>query len=102
MNLPWAMESQMLAPISRPVGGAQWSLYQNTYSRICPSQNTGSETPIRANTIPDRSQIEPRLTPETIPMGMPISSQMTALPSASVTVTGRRRIRSSLTGTKLE
>jgi hypothetical protein len=50
--------------------------------------------------MPARSQKDPFFTAETIPIGMPIASQMTAAPSARVIVTGRRRNSSSFTETK--
>ncbi len=91
MNLPAAIDCQIESPISRPDDGAHPSLYQKKYSRSWPSQKTGMETPIRANTMPARSQIEPLRTAEMMPIGTPIASQITAAPTASVIVTGSRR-----------
>ena len=101
MNLPWAIDCQMLESISNPEEGAILSLNHRKYSSSCPSQNTGMETPISANSMPARSQNDPRLMPETMPMGMPMKSHRIAAPIASVIVTGSRRKISSLTGTKL-
>ena len=83
-----------------PEGGAHPSLNQKMYRSTYPSQNTGIETPRSANTIPARSVAVPRRTAETMPTGMPISSQATAAPRASVAETGRRAKISSFTGTK--
>lgn len=60
----------------------------------------GADTPISAKTIPDRSQMLPRRTAETIPIGIPSSSQQMAAPAASAIVTGRRLKISCFTGTK--
>ena len=89
MNFPFAIDCQTVSPISRPDEGAQPSLNQKKYRSSWPSQNTGIETPISANTMPARSQNEPLRTPEMMPIGTPIASQITAAPTASVT--GGRR-----------
>ena len=64
MNLPCAIDSQMFEPISSPDDGATPSLNQKKYSSSCPSQKTGIETPISANSIagavPERSALDAR------------------------------------------
>ena len=79
-----------------------WSRNQNTYSRTYASQNTGADTPNRANSMPARSTAVWRLTADTIPMGMPIMSHRIPAPIASTIVTGNRLKISSRTGTKLD
>ena len=91
MNLPCAIDCQMFEPISSPEDGATPSLNQKKYRSSCPNQKTGIETPISANNMPARSQNDPRLIPEMMPMGMPMKSHRIAAPTASVTVTGNRR-----------
>ena len=106
MNLPSAIDCQIDAPIvspmrAHPTPNHSSNLNQKKYRSSWPSQNTGIETPISAKSMPARSQNDPRLTPETMPIGIPRASQMTAAPMASVIVTGSRRRDLSFTGTKL-
>ena len=73
----------------QPGGRRDLNLNQKKYRSSCPSQKTGIETPISANNMPARSQNDPRLMPEMMPIGMPMKSHRIAAPTANVTVTGQ-------------
>ena len=62
----------------------------NRYSAISPSQYSGAETNTSAVPIVARSSRERRRSAETIPIGRPIASQMTAAPTVSDSVAGSR------------
>src|ERR1051326_1859000 len=55
---------------------------------MIPSQNTGSETPISASTVINRSDNRPAVTAEITPTRIPKKSQMIAGPIESENVTG--------------
>src|ERR1051326_8958226 len=73
-----------------PLPAAMWSLNQNTYRKIRPNQNTGADTPNRANPMASRSNFDRGLRADRMPLGMPIRIHTTAAPSASYTVTSSR------------
>src|SRR5215510_13861217 len=101
MNRPCSTASHTDSPMGIPEGGAHCNLNQKMYMNRYASQKTGAETPMSANTIDARSMKLPRLTAEMMPIGIPISTQVMAAPTASAIVTGSRLKISSFTGTKL-
>jgi hypothetical protein len=68
--------------------GVHPSLTPNVYSRINPIQTGCADTPIRTNTIANRSTNERGLSAEKIPIERPRIIQRTAPPNTSDAVTG--------------
>ena len=67
--------------------------------RHLPSQNTGIDIPIRPSAISSGSQILPRSTAAATPMAMPTTTQRTAAPRTSESVTGVARAICGTTST---
>ena len=65
----------------------------------CPSQKTGIEMPTSAMPISNGSQIEPRRSAAETPIAIDATSQITAAPSTSESVTGVAARISGTTGT---
>ena len=73
-----------------PEPAAIFSLNQNRYRNISPSQKTGADTPKSANPMARRSPRERGRSAERTPIGMPSRSHTSAAPAASWAVTTRR------------
>src|ERR1700757_2777852 len=77
-----------------PSGGTQLNrtvlckLPWDTRLAICPSQNTGVDTPISAMIISSGSSSEPRSTAAATPMAIETTTQMRAAPITSESVAG--------------
>ena len=67
-------------------------------SAMSPSQKTGAEMPKSANPIARRSQSEPGLRAERVPMATPTTTQMIAAPKARKSVRGALSFSSPRTG----
>ena len=85
----------------KPEDGSHFSLTENRMISIMPDQNTGSDMPIKANTIKKLSKKEYWRVAETIPMGNPTRMANRIAASANRTVAGKALTILSVTGVRV-